>query len=155
MSIPVYNSSILTSVARVPQNLPFPQYVFGGAGGAAGTTYTLFKKTTALVFSLWRSPTFEIGKDFDVLGITFNVYPTLASGMTIIPVLYFDDSASNSIGTTINSTNYSDTFISLEAKNFGNAVHGKDNFFLELQFTGATLAVVSLPIHIALDIFDT
>lgn len=155
-NLPSYNSSLISSVSRVQQNTPFPQFVIGGRNTSS---YALFKKSTTYgsVYNIWRSQMFEVGKDFDVQSIHFNLVPDLDSNTEIIPVLYFDDSATSSVGTTINSTNYANTnkLITLRAPNFSNAVHGKYNFFLEFQFTGSSLAVIALPITINLDILDT
>jgi hypothetical protein len=74
--------------------------------------------------------------------------------MTIIPVLYFDNEDTNSVGTTINNTNYtnSEKLITLRPENFNGSVHGTGNFFLELQFSGSALVAVELPISIDIDI---
>lgn len=151
MALPTYASSIITAVAKVEQKLPFPSYIIGGRNAS---TYKLFKKSTTYVFNNWRSPVYQIGKNFDVLEIIIPIYPDMTTNMSIIPVLYFDNEATNSIGTTINPTNYpdSDRMIVLTSKNFANSVHGKNNFFLELQFTGSALAVVELPIEIELEV---
>lgn len=157
MALPIYNSSVVTAVAKVAQNLPFPEFVMGGQGGSGGTTYGLFKKSSTYSFSLWRSESFVIGQDFDVLEIRFVVKPALTTNMTIIPVLYFDNASASATGTTINSTNYpnSDKLINLTSQNFSNATHGTNNFFLELQFTGSALAVVKLPIEIDIEVEET
>ena len=149
MALPSYNTSLISAVAKVPQNFQLSQYVMGGRNAAS---YALFKKTTTYTFSNWRSPVFNIGHNFDVLEIMFPLINGVTTNQTIIPVLYFDNESSNSVGTTINSTNYpnSERYISLSSKDFGNAVHGRNNFFLELQFTGSALAVVGLPIEITL-----
>ena len=151
MALPTYASSIITSVAKVAQLLPFPTYVIGGRNAS---TYKLFKKSTTYVFNVWRSPVYQIGKNFDVMEITLPIYPNMTTNMSIIPVLYFDNEDSNSVGTTLNSTNYVDSerLITLTSKNFSNTVHGRNNFFLELQFQGSALAVVGLPISIDIDI---
>lgn len=156
MSLPTYNPSVITSVLGIEQNLAFPRFVMGGVGGGAEDTYSLFKKSTTYSFNVWRSPVYNIGEEFDVLKIQFAVIPEMTTNMSIIPVLYFDNEDSNSVGTTINSTNYagSEKLIKLTAKNFGNAVHGSNNFFLELQFTGSALAVVELPILIEVEVED-
>lgn len=87
--------------------------------------------------------------------ISFPVYPAVTTNMTIIPVLYFDNATSSSTGTTINSTNYSGaTEITLRPANFSNAIRGKSDFFLELQFSGSALAVVGLPIQIEIQTYD-
>jgi hypothetical protein len=153
MSLPTYASSIITAVTRAQQNVGFPQFVIGGQNA---TTYKLFKKGTTYGFTVFRTGVFQIGKNFDILQIKFPVIPNMAANMSIIPVLYFDNQATNSVGTTINATNYpnSEKLIILTAKNFANAVHGKNNFFLEFQITGTVLTVVGLPINISLEVED-
>lgn len=154
MAIPSRASSVITAVSRVQQNLSSPVFVMGGRNAS---TYKLFKKSTTYAFNMWRSPVYRIGSKFDVMKIKFAVTPAMTTNMSIIPVLYFDNEASNSIGATINSTNYtnSERYIVLTAKNFSNATRGQDNFFLELQFTGSALAVVKLPITIEIETIET
>lgn len=156
MALPSYASSLISAVTRVQQNVPLPQFVIGGRNSG---TYKLFKKSTTYDFTVWRSKVFQIGKNFDVLQIKFAVIPVIAANMSIIPVLYFDNENANSIGTTINLTNYpvdaagnGQKLVILTAKNFSNAVHGKNNFFLELQITSSVLTVVELPITIELEV---
>ena len=156
MALPVYASSLITAVAKVEQLLPFPTYIIGGRNAS---TFKLFKKSTTYVFNNWRSPVYQIGKNFDVMEITLPISPDLTTNMSIIPVLYFDNEDSNSVGATINLTNYpvdlagnGQRLIKLTSKNFANTTHGKNNFFLELQFQGSALAVVGLPIEILLEV---
>lgn len=155
MALPSYNTSILTSIARVQQNNPVNQFVIGGRNAAS---YALFKKkSTSYVFSNWRSKMFTINQNFDVQTIKFAVNPAITTNISIIPVLYFDNQLTSATGTTINSTNYpnSEKLIVLRASNFGNAVSGKKNFFLELQFTGSALVAVKCPITIEVEIKET
>lgn len=149
--LPVYTPSIITAVKKVLQNLPVPQFIMAGYNAS---TYKLFKKSTSYVFNLWRSPVYQIGQNFDILAIRIPIHPDMTTNMSIIPVLYFDNEDSNSVGTTLNSTNYpnSDRLIYLTPKNFSNTVHGRNNFFLELQFIGSALSVVELPITIDLEV---
>lgn len=151
MALPSYASSVITAIGGIQQNVPFPRFVMGGQNA---TTYKLFKKSSTYTFNNWRSQVFQIGKNFDVLSIRFAVLPDLTTNMSIIPVLYFDNQSSSSVGTTINSTNFANSLrlIYLTPKDFSNTVHGKHNFFLELQFQGSALAVVELPITIEVDI---
>ena len=152
MALPSYSASAITAVARAQQNMTLPQFVFGGRNSSA---YRLEKITTTYSFAVWRSPMYRLGVPFDVMRISFPVYPAVTTNMTIIPVLYFDNLASSSTGTTINSTNYSGaTEITLRPPNFSNTVRGKSNFFLELQFTGSALAVVGLPLIMELEVYD-
>lgn len=155
-SLPNYNPSIITAVKSVQQNVPFPQFVMAGRGGASGSTYKLFKKGTTYDFSIWRSPVYKIGQDFDVMGIEFPIIGGVTSNKEIIPVLRFDDERESSTGDIINTTNYpnSEKLIRLTSKNFENTVHGKSNFYLELQSIGTALAVVGLPINIDIETHD-
>ena len=155
--LPTQDTSVITAVSRVPQNLPATQFVFGGNGGASHGTFSLFKKATTYTLELWRSPVYKIGTKFDVLKISFPVLPAIAANMSIIPVLYFDNERVKSVGTVINSTNYTNAEkrIVLTSQNFGNTVQGRSNFFLELQMTGTALVTVGLPIQIELDVYET
>ena len=152
MALPTYDTSIITAVLRGQQNIAFPQFIMGGQG--TGSEYALFKKTTTYDFTCWRSQVYQIGRHFDVLQIKFTIVPDMAANMTIIPVLYFDNEDSSSVGTTINYTNYpnANRLISLSSDTFGGAVHGKNNFFLELQFTGTALVAVGLPIAVDVEV---
>lgn len=156
MSIPVYNTSVITAVAKAQQGLAFPAFIMGGQGGAGGTTYGLYKKSTAYTFALWRSQLFKIGQPFKLVEMRIPLSAPVAANMTIIPVLYFDDGNSSSIGATINSTNYPDSerSIVLTPDNFAHATSGKKNFFLELQFTGSALIGAIFPISIELETLD-
>ncbi len=148
-----YGTSVITAVGKVLQNTTLPQYVFGGINASA---QRLQKITTAYSFSVWRSAVYRFDRPFDVMKISFAVYPALAANMAIIPVLYFDDENNSSVGTTINSTNYanSEQEITLYPGNFAHKVRGEHDFFLELQFDGSALAVVGLPIRIEIEELD-
>lgn len=156
--LPTYNTSLVSAVAKVPQNLPFPQFVLGARNAGS---YALFKKSTTYGFHVWRSEVYKIGREFDFVEMKFYVKPALTSNMTIIPVLYFDNEAHTAVGKTINSTNYpnGETLITLTQKNFQTVyghtnTHGKTNFFVEFQSLGTALATVILPITIDIEVND-
>lgn len=151
MALPTYASSLISAVTRVQQNNEFPQYVIGGQKAAS---YALFKKSDTYDFTVWRSPVYNIGKNFDVLKVKFAVSGGITGSKEITPVLYFDNESSTSSATPINTTNYTSgtKLFSLSSMNFSNSVHGRHNFFLELQMTGTALSVVKLPIEIELEI---
>lgn len=153
MALPTYAPSLTSSVTRVQQASEFPQFVVGGVGN---NDFVLLKKSTSYIFQDWRSKVFTIGKNFDVLKIKFSVVGGITANKVITPVLYFDNGSSSSVGTVINTTNYpnSEKLITLSSKNFSNTVHGRNNFFLELQFSGSALAVVKLPIEFELEVED-
>lgn len=154
-NLPEQNTSLISAVVRVEQNLPYPRFVIGGRNAS---TYKLFKNATSYTtLSVWRSKVYTIGTDFDVQSITLPLITDLDASTEIIPKLYFDDESDSSVGTTINNTNYSNTnkLITLTAQNFNNQLHGKSNFFFELQFTGSSLATVGFPITINVDIKES
>lgn len=155
--LPVYSPSIVSAVVRVQQNIPFPQFVIGGQGGADEDEYGLFKKSTASYgFHIWRTPVYNIGRNFSIEHVSFYMPVDIDTDTTITPVLYFDNERDSAVGTSINDTNYStgDRFIKLGPKNFSGDVSGKVNFFLEFQFSGTDFTAISPPIFIDVEIHD-
>ena len=151
MALPSYSASAITAVARAQQNMTLPQYVMGGRNASA---YRLEKITTSYSFAVFRSPKYIRGVQFDVMRLTFPVYPAVTTNMTIIPVLYFDNATSSSIGTTVNSTNYSGAIeITMRPQNFASGVRGKNDFFVEFQVSGSALATIGLPIIIEIQTY--
>src|SRR3990167_1778961 len=104
MSLPVQNASLISAIAKSQQNFTLPSFIIGGRNAS---TYKLMKITTSYSFAVWRSEVYRIGKPFDIVRIILPVFPVIATNMTIIPVLYFDNATLVSTGATINSTNYS------------------------------------------------
>lgn len=152
MALPSYSQGLISAVKKAPQSFTLPSFVIGGRNASA---YRLDKIATTYSFAAWRSEVFRIGVPFDITRLTFSVAPAVTTNMTIIPVLYFDNATGSSIGTTVNSTNYSGEFeITMRPPNFASGVRGKKDFFLELQFSGSALAVVGLPISIEVETFD-
>jgi hypothetical protein len=156
-ALPTYNPSLTCALARVNQGMALPTFVFGGVGGAGEDEYKLFKKDETYGFHLFRSEVFQIGMDFDILEITFPIIPGVTGNIEIVPKIYFDNESEVAVGNTINTTNYpnGDKLITLNSKSFSNSVHGKYNFFLEFQITGADLVTIALPINITIDVLDT
>lgn len=155
--IDAYNTSIITAVKRVQQNLAFPKFVMGGKGGAGGIQHALFKKDdTRYGFSIFRFPVQRYQNEFDVFEIKFPIIPGLQANMNILPVLYFDNETKIVNGNQINTDHYKvgTDFIILTPKNFGNQVHGKSNFFLELRWLGTKLATIGLPAKFTAEVQD-
>lgn len=141
-SLPSRNSSLISAVSRVSQGLAAPSFVMGGR---SASTYKLFKKATSYVYNLIRSEVFHVGHPFLVREINIPLASLPVTNTEIIPVLYFDNEQSSSVGTAINPTNYTDPTnltMMLTADNFPDGTRGTNNFFLELQFTGSALLPV-------------
>jgi hypothetical protein len=126
-----------------------PQPVIGWTDNAAKG---LDKSTTTYTTSVWQSEVFRIGKPFQIVSISFPFAQAIAANMTITPKLYYDDASSSTTLTTINSTNYagSERHISMKPTGAG----GKNDFFLELAWSGSVLLTVKLPIVITVDVLD-
>jgi hypothetical protein len=153
--LPDYNHSLVSCVTRVQQDLGFTQFVMGGVGGVNENEYALFKKDEVYTATqIWRSPVYKVGQDFDVVKISFNLVTALTGGTSITPKLYFDNERESAVGTVINMNNFSQKYIELRTANFQGAVHGQHSFFLELQFTGSALTVISLPLFVEIDTWD-
>lgn len=155
-TLPDYNTSLISAVARIQQGLAFPSFIIGGAGGITGTDYALFKRTDEYTFSLFRSEVFHVGKHFSVTSITIPLARPMDNGMALVPVLRFDHEQKVSVGTVINATSYpnGEQLITLTPEQFPDGVQGDSHFFLELQHVGSTLCAVSLPILINAHVDD-
>jgi hypothetical protein len=145
------SNGLISVVKNVQQGSAFPKFIMGGTDG---TNYNLDKNGTTYQTSIFRSENFNVGTTFRVKEISLRLGSAVASNMTITPKLYFDNEATSATGTVINTTNYpnANKYIDLNSANFGNAVEGKNNFYLELTFSGTALATVLLPIEITLEI---
>lgn len=153
MSLPAYNTSVITAVARAQLGISAPKFLIGGKGGSGGTTYSINKKTNSYTFSLWRSKVFVIDADFNIKAIYLTLTGEVGAYHTITPVIGLDDGATIVEGTIINNTNYvnSERYIVLTQSNFTGNIHGEKNFYLELRFSGAALIGVSLPIRVEIE----
>jgi hypothetical protein len=152
-TLPAFSPSIVSAIGRVQQGMAFPQFIFGGLGGLLTNEYKLFKKGTTYTFALWRSEVYKIGEPFKVNKIRLLLAVPMTSGQVILPTLRFDNDTIQSIGNTINVTNYpnSDQVITLTEDNFSQRVIGANSFFLELQCTGNSLAAITFPITIEIE----
>jgi len=152
-TLPVYDTSSLSSIARIEQGLSAPRFVVGGRGGSGGTSYALYKKGSTYTFNLFRSQVFHVGTFFRVTEISIPLSGSIDTDMEITPVVYFDNGLVSSTGTVINSTNYpdGDMLIVMNGDNFNNGLRGTNNFYIEFQFTGGTLISVAMPVTITVE----
>lgn len=150
-------NGVVTALKNVLQtNGSIPEFIIGSTDG---TTPTLDKRTTAFYGSnpqVWRSKVFNVGQSFKVNRIKLRFAQSVGANMTLIPKLFFDNETSSQVGTTINNTNYanSEKFVTMTSDNFSNTVAAKNNFFLELRWSGNSLLSVLLPITIEIELYD-
>ena len=102
--------------------------------------------------SVWRSSIFRVGRRFTVKRIRFPLGKAVAANMTLTPKIWIDDASASTTLTAINNTNYSasERYIN----QYPNDVVGRNNFFLELNWTGTVPLPVSLPIEIEIEITE-
>lgn len=92
----------------------------------------------------WRKR-FSVGRPFRIKRVRFPLGAAVASNMTLVPTWYVDDLSSNTAGTTINTTNYAASERYIEQYP---GVTGKNDFTLQLVWSGTALLPVKLPIEI-------
>ena len=145
---------LLTSLKRVLRDKQNPELILGWQDDA---DQGLDKKSSSgTLNSLFRTQIYNIGMNFRIAEIRLRLGKAVAANMEIIPTVYFDDAITGGTSvTTINSTNFSDsernvTYKGTEMKD----MHGKHNFFLELNMNGTVSLPVVLPIEIVIDILD-
>ncbi len=119
--------------------------IVGWADGSGN--YGIDKLSTTYGVSVWRSQTYRIGEEFEIYDIEIPLSQAIASNMTITPKIYVDNLTANTALRTINSTNYPN---SDKKVNIMTRVIGKQDFVLELRWTGSALLTVGLPIKIKL-----
>ena len=119
-------------------------------GDASALVCGIDKLSTTYGTSIWRSRMERVGSSFQIKEVRIPLAQAMGANQTITMKIYTDDGSTASTLTTINSTNYpnSDRFI----KVYPQGVFGKNNFFIELTFSGTALATVSLPISYIISI---
>jgi hypothetical protein len=113
-------------------------------GTAGAGVYGLDKLSTTYGTSIWRSKMERVGNAFNLTEIRIPLSQAVAANQTITVKVYIDEGSTSHTVATINSTNYpgGDRWIRI----YPTGVSGKNNYFLELIFSGTVLACVSLPI---------
>ena len=75
----------------------------------------------------------------------------VGANMIVTPKIYTDDGSSSTTLSIINNTNYSgEKNIIIRPNN----LTGKNNFWLELKWTGSALCTVNLPIEIDFEVIE-
>jgi len=100
---------------------------------------------------------FRIGERFKVTRIRIPFAQAVAANMTLIPKIYTDDGNGTTYTLqTVNSTNYSDSerFVTLRSDSAGADIEARQNFWLELRWSGSALLTVNLPIRIDFEIVN-
>lgn len=155
MGMGVHNILKTTSAGATP-NCTAVKYIQQGnkvqpiAGWTDGSAKGLDKLSTTYGTSIWRSRLERVGRTFNIKEIRIPLAQAVAANQTItVKILTDDGSTTDTVG-TINSTNYpnSERYITIYPQGVG----GRNNFLVELTFSGTALATVSLPISYVMEI---
>lgn len=121
------------------------------------SSYGVDKLSTSGTYtSVWRSQMFTIGAKFRVIRVRIPLGAAVASNMSIVPKLYYDDASSSDTLPTINSTNYSSAprVVTYKAPKIDQSKGGVNNVFIELTWGGTVALPVLLPIEIEVTTYD-
>lgn len=146
-------NSVVTCLSIRPGavfNLDFPLYGVTNSD----TTGTILRRGTSaynMAGIRWWSRMFSIGAPFKITKIRIPLAKAIGANMSFTPKFYMDEGTSTQTLVTVSNTNYSgEQNIVIKP----NATVGKHNFWLELDWTGSALCVVSLPITIEYEILN-
>lgn len=142
---------IVTALKNVQQSsFAYPKYVVGWRDS---TAFGLDKQSTTYGTSIFRSQMFNIGKRFKITNIRIPLAVAVAANMTITPKVFLDDySSSSTTGlTVINNTNYANSERTII---YTPDISGKNNFCLELRWTGTALLPILFPILIEVETYN-
>ena len=107
------------------------------------STKGLDKVSTTYDTSYFVDEMIRVGRPFKVERIIIPLASAIVSGNTLTVKIYFDDGSSNLTLPVINNTNYSgQRNIDFKPQN----AIGKNNFYIELSWSGTVLLTVGLPL---------
>lgn len=123
--------------------------------GSTGVSHGLDKQDSLYNYapSVWWSQMYRVGKHFKVTKLRIPLCQAVTTNMAVVPKIYTDDGNGTTYTlTTINNTNYpnSERYITYNLEN----VSARNNFWLELRFSGSNLLTVGLPITIDIELTD-
>ena len=117
-------------------------------GWKDGAAQGLDKISTTYIHNIWRSQLFPLGRNGKVIGIRLGFAQEIAANMTLTVKIYSDDASSNMTARTItNSLDGGKRSVAI----FPQGANFKNNFFIELTWTGTTILTVALPIEIEVE----
>ena len=153
-SMGVHNILKATSAGASP-NVTALKYFTQGAkaqpivGWSDESAKGLDKLSTTYGTSIWRSQIYSLGNSGVIKNIRIPLAAAVAANMAVVAKIYIDDGSSSETVATINSTNYSsgERYIKLTPQ-----TKFKNNFYIELTWSGTVLLPIAFPIIIEGDL---
>lgn len=125
--------------------------------GSTGVAHGLDKQGTTynIAYNYFWGSTIRMGQPFKITEVHIPLAQAVGANMAVTPKIHIDDGATSFTMTEINSTNDSGALhIVRRSGSSGETIVGRNNFWLELKFTGSALCVVGLPIIIKGEVYD-
>ncbi len=130
-----------------------PRLIVGWGDGSAKGLDKL--STSATYASVFRSEMFNVGRKFEIEEIRIPLGAAVASNMSIVPKILFDDLSTTITLDTINDTNFTGSERKIIYKNPDlKTARGENNFLMEFTFGGTVELPITLPIEIIISTFD-
>jgi hypothetical protein len=153
MNLGVHNILKSTSSGTTPWATAV-KYITQGAtaqpivGWTDGSAKGLDKITTTYGTSIWRSQVFSLGANGRVHKIRLPLAQAISSNMAATVKIYSDDGSSSS---TVKSISNTDDNGKKDIVIYPQGVSFKNNFFMEITWTGSALMTIATPITIEVE----
>ena len=122
---------------------------------ADGSGYGIDKlSTTATYDSHWRSANFQIGKTFSIEKIRFPLGATVTTNMNIDVTVYIDDGSTTFSLSAISPSAHGASTRYAVYKNPELDIIGRNNFYIQLSWTGSAEIPVQFPIEIEIEEYN-
>jgi hypothetical protein len=155
MSVP-YTATSSTTTNQWVTALKFVQDTFLHPvpiiGWSNDSAKGLDKKTTTHTTAVWQSEVFRVGRPFQIESIYIPLSEQLDTGMEITVSVHADEEVNVYTYATINTTNQLTDMMNILLEEAG--AHGRNDFYIEISFSGTALVAVKLPIIINLEVLD-
>ena len=125
--------------------MAFP-YLTPIVGSRDGTGVQIDKRSTTYQTSFYRSDLYKIGDKFSIIKIEIPLVDAVAANQTLSVQIVSNSFTTTTTLATVNSTNYPNGERTITLYPAGLLL--RNNFVLDLTFSGTSLMVVGLPIKI-------
>jgi len=141
----------VTALKYFQQNASKPQPITGWKTDTP--TYGLDKLSTTYQTSILVDEVQRIGRKFTITRVQIPFIQAIAANMVLTVKIYFDGGSSNTTIATINNTNYSDSERNIVIRHDID-IEGRNDFYLQLEWSGSALLTVEVPITISVKILE-
>ena len=141
------NGPMVSALKYVQQaSFAVPRMIVAWKDGASSQDFGIDKySSSSSDTAVWRSMLYNIGSPFRINKVSIPVGIAIAANMTLIPTIYVDNESASTALTTINNTLYAGSQLRIV---YYPAVHGTNNFNLQLRWSGSAILPVNFPIII-------